>query len=105
MGRWSGSPGLTGSQLYRAGVGCRKSEHAREPRLAVGAVVGQRLARPFAVIEQDGIHLGRGLVREPLAVQQGQQRGLLGRRQRAAVWCPRPGRCFARGRDGITLAV
>ena len=58
-----------------------------------------------AVIEQDGIHLGRGLVREPLAVQQGQQRGLLGRRQRRGVRCPRPGWCFARGRDGITLAV
>jgi hypothetical protein len=31
-----------------AGVGCRNPEHAGEPGLAVGAVVGQRLAGPFA---------------------------------------------------------
>ena len=31
-----------------AGVGCRKSEHAGQPGLAVGAVVGQGLAGPFA---------------------------------------------------------
>src|SRR5580700_5605072 len=31
-----------------AGVGCRKLEHPGQPGLAVGAVVGQRLAGPFA---------------------------------------------------------
>lgn len=31
-----------------ARVGCQKSEHAREPGLAVGAMVSQRLARPLA---------------------------------------------------------
>ena len=31
-----------------AGVGCRKAEHAGEPGLAVGSVVGEGLAGPFA---------------------------------------------------------
>ena len=32
LGMWSGSPGLTGSQVYRDWVGCRKSEHPESAR-------------------------------------------------------------------------
>src|ERR1019366_1001815 len=39
---FDGFPGVAG------GVGCRKSEHPGEPGPAVGAVVGQGLAGPFA---------------------------------------------------------
>src|SRR6516162_7303943 len=35
-------PGMTGR------VGCRNTERGKEPLLPVGAVVGQRLARPLA---------------------------------------------------------
>ena len=46
--RWSGSPGLTGSQAYRAGLRCRNPSVAMQPVLPVGPVIGQRLAGPFA---------------------------------------------------------
>ena len=84
------------------GLGAALADLVRERHHPVHGADGGQVD---AIIEQDGIHLGRGLVGEPLAVQQGQQRGLLGRRQRRGVRCPRPGRYFVRGRDGITLAV
>ena len=48
-GMWSGSAGVTRSQRVGAAVvGCRKIEHGHEPGFAVGAVVGEGLAGPFA---------------------------------------------------------
>ncbi len=46
-----------------------------------------------------------GLIREPLAVQHGQQRGLLGPGERRGMRCPRSGRRLLRGRFRIALAV
>ena len=46
-----GRPGVTRSHLKFAGVGCRKIEHGHQPGFAVGAVVGEGLAGPFAADE------------------------------------------------------
>jgi len=42
IGRCDGFPGVPG------GIGCRNTEGAQQPFLAVGAVVGQGLAGPLA---------------------------------------------------------
>ena len=84
------------------GLGAALADLVRERHHPVHGADGGQVD---AVVEQDGIHLGRGLVREPLAVQHGQQRGLLSPGERRGMRCPRSGRRLLRGRFRIALAV
>jgi hypothetical protein len=43
-----GVPGGDGLPRVAGGVGCREAEGGQEPVAAIGAVVGEGLARPFA---------------------------------------------------------
>ena len=64
------------------------------------------LAQVAALIQQHRPRLGRGLIREPLAVQHRQHRGPLGLRQRGRVGRPRRGRpVLFRRRRRVTLPV